>query len=311
MKLPPKCDVQSACADGFDYITIKNDGEKPERAIFFLHGHGRSAQESAEIFKKLAPNYPNVIFIAINGPYEMAMTLGVKNYLMNEALSTVTDELKRKYGVNELTDEQHLDELKNGAMERYETLYAEREAIGRTWLEDFEMATVRGLALKFVFDRITIFDKINHFVDKWLDELDLGADQASLTGFSLGAACAIYAGLRRKDQLDSVVSHSGGYMGMGKIRSRPRILMLMGENDQIREVDFLSSQERGEVSLLQKAFCHVAEIFNYDHRHSFERMQGKGLDVHEVIIPGLDHEMTSESMTAGLDFIIDGPEQKL
>lgn len=78
---------------------------------------------------------------------------------------------------------------------------------------------------------------LDQFLDEALAERGLDAGKLALVGFSQGAMMALHVGLRRKAQIAGVVSFSGALHGVevlaGEIRSRPPVLLIHGEADDV------------------------------------------------------------------------------
>ena len=90
---------------------------------------------------------------------------------------------------------------------------------------------------------------INDYIDKLLDRHILKARDCVLIGFSQGSMMALYAGLRRKEQLAGLVGISGALIAKStlnsELRSSPPVLLIHGEDDFV--VNPESSKEAANV----------------------------------------------------------------
>lgn len=78
---------------------------------------------------------------------------------------------------------------------------------------------------------------VNAYIDELLAHYNLTADRLIVFGFSQGAMTSLHMGLRRKDSPLSIISCSGALVGperlQQEIRSRPKVLMVHGEQDTV------------------------------------------------------------------------------
>ena len=79
--------------------------------------------------------------------------------------------------------------------------------------------------------------KLSTFLDQVLDNHQLTFDQVALVGFSQGCMITIQTGLKKKDEINTLVGYSGKIINQkhltNNINSKPKILLMHGENDTI------------------------------------------------------------------------------
>ena len=80
-------------------------------------------------------------------------------------------------------------------------------------------------------------EKLNVFLDQVFDNLQLESNNLALVGFSQGCMLSIQVGLKRKKQISCLVGYSGKVINQkhlsNNINSKPKILLMHGENDTI------------------------------------------------------------------------------
>ena len=80
-------------------------------------------------------------------------------------------------------------------------------------------------------------EKLNVFLDQVFDNLQLESSNLALVGFSQGCMLSIQVGLKRKKQISCLVGYSGKVINQkhlsSNINSKPKILLMHGENDTI------------------------------------------------------------------------------
>ena len=85
--------------------------------------------------------------------------------------------------------------------------------------------------------------KLNKLIDEVKKNNKLQANQIIIGGFSQGCMITLQTGLKRKDSINSVIGYSGRIIDvehLGKnINSRPNIILMHGDIDQIVSVDSL------------------------------------------------------------------------
>tara|TARA_B100000965_G_C19530038_1_gene730664 strand:+ start:132 stop:785 length:654 start_codon:yes stop_codon:yes gene_type:complete len=85
--------------------------------------------------------------------------------------------------------------------------------------------------------------KLNKLIDEVKAENSLIADQIILVGFSQGCMITLQTGIKRKDKVKGIVGYSGKIINTKhlekNINSRPNILLMHGNNDEVVPVNFL------------------------------------------------------------------------
>ena len=154
------------------------------------------------------------------------------------------------------------------------------------------------LWLTHIFNHLPVIDNINAFADAQLAKRGLKPENLGLIGQSMGAIAAVQTGLYRKQQIAGIVSHSGVVLPLTKVRSRPEVLLVMGENDPIFNRPPAPPQ-RG----LKRIFAAAAKLISFSHRDSARRLDNRQVPHTDKIIPGMAHEVTRESWEAGNNFL--------
>lgn len=124
---------------------------------------------------------------------------------------------------------------------------------------------------------------IDAFIDRKLQEYELGEDRLALVGFSQGTMMALHVGLRRERTVAGILGYSGALTGgtglAGEIRSRPPVLLIHGSADQVVPV----------------AALHAAE----------HKLKALGLDVRTHVSTGLGHSVDPTGLRLGAEFLGD------
>jgi len=128
--------------------------------------------------------------------------------------------------------------------------------VGRQWfsLRDFSPATIeRGVA-----EAAPILES---FIDAELARRGLGDDQLALVGFSQGTMMALHVGLRRSRACAGIVGYSGMLVAperlKAEIRSKPPILLVHGDADELIPVDALHEATRAIAEAGAAAEWHI------------------------------------------------------
>lgn len=122
-------------------------------------------------------------------------------------------------------------------------------------------------------------------LDAWLDAVlarhGLGPERLALLGFSQGCMMALHVGPRRAIAPAAVVGISGALLGgerlAQEIRSRPRVLLVHGDADEVVPFGALAQAEAG--------------------------LRAAGLSVTAVARPGLGHGIDPEGLDAAAQFL--------
>ena len=91
-------------------------------------------------------------------------------------------------------------------------------------------------------------NKLNKLVDEVKEQNNLKANQIILGGFSQGCMITLQTGIKRKDKINSIIGYSGRIIDTNhlskNINSRPNIILMHGEIDQIVTMDsFLEAKD--------------------------------------------------------------------
>ena len=122
---------------------------------------------------------------------------------------------------------------------------------------------------------------LDNFIDDMLEETGLAEENTALIGFSQGTMMALHVGLRRERQLAGIVGFSGMLCGpellSAEIRSRPPVLLVHGEADELLPVEALQAAVRG--------------------------LEAAGVNVRYASRPGLGHGIDDEGLRLGMGFL--------
>ncbi len=124
-------------------------------------------------------------------------------------------------------------------------------------------------------------NKINILIDEIKEKYNLKANDITLSGFSQGCMLSLQTGIKRKDKINSIVGYSGKIIDTEhlakNINSRPNILIMHGDIDQIVTID---------------AFLEAKDFF----RKNNYLIESK-------IFKNCEHRIPSEGSSLGLQFI--------
>ena len=80
-------------------------------------------------------------------------------------------------------------------------------------------------------------EKLSKFLDQILDDFQLESINLALVGFSQGCMMSIQTGLKKKEQINSLIGYSGKIINQThlskSINSKPKIFLMHGANDPI------------------------------------------------------------------------------
>ena len=121
---------------------------------------------------------------------------------------------------------------------------------------------------------------LNKFIDQVLAEHGLAPDRLALLGFSQGTMMALYAGLRREQQLAGILGYSGALVGAdkiaGEIKSKPPVCLVHGADDPVVPAQCMADIDNGLTPL--------------------------GVSVEKHLIPGLQHGIDPKGAEIGAAF---------
>jgi phospholipase/carboxylesterase len=122
---------------------------------------------------------------------------------------------------------------------------------------------------------------LDNFIDETLAALALDARQLALVGFSQGTMMSLFVALRRAQPVAGVLGFSGALVGadalLPELRSRPRVLLVHGDADEIVPFEMMG----------------VAEA----------ALRENGVPVATVTRPGLGHGIDQIGLTRGGAFL--------
>ena len=89
-----------------------------------------------------------------------------------------------------------------------------------------------------IFEKSLVAEEtLSKFLDQILDDFQLEAINLALVGFSQGCMMSIQVGLKKKEQINSLVGYSGKIINQThlskNINSKPKIFLMHGANDSI------------------------------------------------------------------------------
>ena len=123
--------------------------------------------------------------------------------------------------------------------------------------------------------------KLNKLIDEVKQKNNLNSNQIALAGFSQGSMICLQTGIKRKDQVNSIIGYSGKIINTNhlekNINSRPKIILMHGEKDEVVPVSFL-----------------------LEAKELFIKNQYK---IETKIFKNCDHRIPSEGSSIGLEFI--------
>jgi len=124
-------------------------------------------------------------------------------------------------------------------------------------------------------------NKLNKLIDEVKEQNYLNANQIILGGFSQGCMIALQTGIKRKDKINSIIGYSGRIIDTNhlskNINSRPNIILMHGERDQIVTVD---------------SFLEAKDFFG---KNNYE--------IEAKIFKNCEHRIPTEGSSLGLQFI--------
>ena len=147
---------------------------------------------------------------------------------------------------------------------------------GFQWFDLMDQTTEQVLAKSLVAE-----NKLNKLIDEVKKKNNLNASQIIIGGFSQGCMIALQTGLKRKDTINSIIGYSGRIIDTEhlskNINSRPSIILMHGEIDQVVSID----------SLLE-----AKDFFN-----------NNNYEIETKIFKNCEHRIPTEGSSLGLQFI--------
>ena len=147
---------------------------------------------------------------------------------------------------------------------------------GFQWFDLMDQTPEQILSKSFVAE-----NKLNKLIDEAKEQNNLDANQIIIGGFSQGCMIAIQTGIKRKDKINSIIGYSGRIIDTNhlskNINSKPNIILMHGDNDQIVTID----------SLL--------EAKNFFEKNNYE--------IETEIFNNCEHRIPTKGSSLGLQFI--------
>ena len=147
---------------------------------------------------------------------------------------------------------------------------------GFQWFDLMDQTPEQVLAKSLVAE-----NKLNKLIDEVKKNNSLKADQIIIGGFSQGCMITLQAGLKRKDTVNSIIGYSGRIIDTEhlskNINSRPQIILMHGDADQIVPIDCL---------------LEAKDFFN---KNNYE--------IETKIFKNCEHRIPTEGSSLGLQFI--------
>ena len=156
------------------------------------------------------------------------------------------------------------------------------------------------LALSHFFNQVPVVDELNEFVNAQLKKRGLKDDGLVLYGFSLGGAIVVQMATRRPDECAAVIAHSSPIFPIVKPKSKPETMLLMGDEDTFFYTKVMDVKKPNK---LKKAFDKAMQTISVHYDSSLKRLKRSGMPTTGVLVKGLHHTMTEESLKHTLDFI--------
>ena len=123
--------------------------------------------------------------------------------------------------------------------------------------------------------------KLNKLIDEVMLKNDLPGKQIAIGGFSQGCMISLQTGIKRKNKINSIVGYSGKiidtYHLENNIFSRPNIILMHGDKDEIVPLNFL---------------LEAKEFFNKNN-----------YTLESKIFKNCEHRIPAEGSSLGLEFL--------
>ena len=123
--------------------------------------------------------------------------------------------------------------------------------------------------------------KLNLLIDEVMNNNNLKAEKVAIGGFSQGCMISLQTGIKRKDKINSIIGYSGKIIDtshlQNNINSRPNIILMHGDKDEIVPVSFL---------------LEAKEFFN---KNNYK--------VESKIFKNCEHRIPTEGSSLGLEFL--------
>jgi predicted esterase len=231
-------------ASGLDYIVAGNT-DKPKRMIVVLHGTGDNCEgihPLAELFAKL----PDTVVVIPNGGVPLSQIMSAEQIEATKAENPGFDADK-----------------------------------ARNWTGPSKIEVIDDDTLMQALDEMMAGPvlSLNAFVDAQRDKYGLKDKDILFYGFSAGGLMALHASIDRPEACAGVISHSGHFLGAYDAVSKPKVLMIAGDQEM--------------------AHPQVRQMLS----GSAEALRALGLDVKEHVCENLGHGVNREAMQTAATFM--------
>tara|TARA_B110000444_G_C18791667_1_gene572751 strand:+ start:60 stop:713 length:654 start_codon:yes stop_codon:yes gene_type:complete len=155
----------------------------------------------------------------------------------------------------------------------------ERCAVSPTGYQWFDLMdqTKEQILIKSLVAEI----KLNTLIDEVIEKNSLSGDKIIIGGFSQGCMISLQTGIKRKSKINSIIGYSGKIIDINylknNIHSRPNIILMHGDKDEIVPVNFL---------------LEAKEFFNQNN-----------YKIETQIFKNCEHRIPTEGSSLGLKFI--------
>ena len=123
--------------------------------------------------------------------------------------------------------------------------------------------------------------KLNTLIDEVKNNNNLTGEKIAIGGFSQGCMISLQTGIKRKDKINSIIGYSGKIIDtmhlQNNINSRPDIILMHGDKDEIVPVSFL---------------LEAKEFFN---KNKYQ--------IKTQIFNNCEHRIPAEGSSLGLEFL--------
>jgi len=135
---------------------------------------------------------------------------------------------------------------------------------------------------EIILEKSLIAEKtLSLFIDQALDNLQLESKNLALVGFSQGSMMGIQTGLKKQEQINSLIGYSGKIINknhlLNNIKSKPKIFLMHGANDIIVPP------------------THLLE--------SKEYLNNLGIKIKTKMFKNCEHKIPVEGSSLGLEFL--------
>lgn len=209
-------DVQKDATSGLEFIAV-GETKNPKHILVVLHGTGDNCKGIEPVGNAFAKSLADTLVLIPNGPVPLSALMPPEQIEASKQANPGLD----------------LDQARNwtGAS----TIMATDEESMARAVDEIMTSPVKA---------------INTFIDGQLKKYGLADKDLVVYGFSAGGTMALHSSIQRDTACAGVISHSGYFMGADYAASKPKILMIFGDqemaNPQINELFSTSVQALAE-----------------------------------------------------------------